>query len=329
MIELRGVTTAVTGGAGLIGSYLVEQLVAVGAHVVVIDDFSKGTRENLAAVEDRIDIREGDMESSSFTHDALDGCGLVFHLASRAYGVGYGQGHHLEIMAHNERITTNVIEALERQRPQHVLMASSSCVYDDSGPDTLPELPLFEGSPERVNKGYGWAKRFLEQKSTLLAEETGVPVTIVRPFNIYGERYRWVGQYSQAIPMLVKRIMDGENPVMVWGSGNQRRSYIHAHDCARMMMGLAKIEYTAGPVNIGTQETISMRDLVTLICEVARVTPELSFDRGKPEGRVIKSSNTALFNAIMPAFEFEVPFREGLTRMLEWYRKTFESGVAQ
>ncbi|CAG0998633.1 partial GDP-L-fucose synthase, partial [Rhodocyclaceae bacterium] len=184
-------------------------------------------------------------------------------------------------MAHNERITTNVIEALERQRPHHVLMASSSCVYDDNGPDTISELPLFEGSPERVNKGYGWAKRFLEQKATLLAEETGLPVTIVRPFNIYGERYRWVGKYSQAIPMLVKRIMDGENPVVVWGSGNQRRSYIHAHDCARMMMGLVEIGYTAGPVNIGTQETISMRDLVALICEVARVNPELSFDRSK------------------------------------------------
>jgi nucleoside-diphosphate-sugar epimerase len=179
------------------------------------------------------------------------------------------------------------------------------------------------GNPERVNKGYGWAKRFLEQKATLLAEETDIPVTIVRPFNIYGERYRWVGEYSQAIPMLVKRIMDGENPVEVWGSGDQRRSYIHAQDCARMMMGLVEKGYSAGPVNIGTQETWSMRDLVALICEVAKADPEISFNRSKPEGRLVKSSDTALFNATLPQFQFEVPLREGLMRMLKWYDKTF------
>lgn len=328
-VSLSGSTAAVTGGAGLIGSFLVEQLLQLGANVVVIDDLSKGLMSNLNGVTDKIDFREGDLECPRFSRDALDGCSVVFHLASRAYGVGYAYGHHLENMAHNERITTNVIEALERQRPQHVLMASSSCVYDDNGPDAISELPLFMGNPERVNKGYGWAKRFLEQKARLLTEEASIPVTIVRPFNIYGERYRWVGEYSQAIPMLVKRIMNGENPVQVWGSGDQRRSYIHAHDCARMMLGLVERGYSAGPVNIGTRETWSMRDLVALICEVAKVNPEIIFDRTKPEGRLVKSSNTALFDSIMPGFQFEVPLREGLMRMLKWYDKTFGEGSVE
>ncbi len=313
---------AVTGGAGLIGSFLVDQLVIAGHRIVVIDDFSKGTRKNLSKSIDSIEIREGDLEDATFTHEALEGCNIVYHLASRAYGVGYGQGHHMEIMAHNERISTNLIEALEKHRPEHVLITSSSCVYDDDGPDMIPELPLFLDDPERVNKGYGWAKRFLEQKSNLLAEETGIPITIVRPFNIYGERYRWVGQYSQAIPMLVKRILDGEDPVVVWGSGNQRRSYIHAHDCARMMTGLTQAKYTAGPVNIGTQETIAVKDLVLLICEAAGMKPELTFDLTKPEGRSIKSSDTSLFASILPEFDFEVSLKDGVKRMLDWYETT-------
>lgn len=320
-------TVAVTGGAGLIGSHLVDLLLEQGARVVVIDDFSKGTRDNLQQSLNSIELREGNLEDPGFTHEALAGCDTVYHLASRAYGVGYGQGHHMEILAHNERITTNVIDALDAHRPKRVLITSSSCVYDDNGPDTIPELPLFLDAPEKVNKGYGWAKRFLEQKSVLLAEETGIPITIVRPFNIYGERYRWVGKYSQAIPMLVRRILNGEDPVLVWGSGNQRRSYIHAHDCARMMIGLTETNFTTSPVNIGTEETISVRDLVSLICQTAELSPELTFDLSKPEGRSIKSSNTALFQSVLPGFEFDVSLKDGVQRMLGWYEKTFPNGA--
>jgi len=322
----QGKTVAITGGAGLIGSFLTDQLTEKGCKTVVIDDFSKGSRDNLQQSIDKIEIREGNLETPEFAHEALSGCDIVYHLASRAYGIGYGHGHHLEVMAHNERISTNVIEALDKHRPEHVLITSSSCVYDDHGPDTIPELPLFLDEPERGNKGYGWAKRFLEQKSILLAEETGIPITIVRPFNIYGERYQWVGQYSQAIPMLVKRIMDGENPVTVWGSGQQRRSYIHAHDCARMMIGLSEAGHTQGPVNIGTEETITVEDLVKLICRTAGLIPELDFDVNKPEGRSVKSSDTTLFQSILPNFTFDVSLSQGIERMLKWYETTFAEG---
>ena len=94
---------------------------------------------------------------------------------------------------------------------------SSSCVYDDNSPDYTPELEVFHGKPETANKGYGWAKRFLEQKATLFSEEMNIPIVIPRPFNIYGEKYCWAGEYSQAIPMLVKRILDGDNPYIYLG----------------------------------------------------------------------------------------------------------------
>ena len=319
----RGRTALVTGGAGLIGSFLVERLVAAGARTVVVDDFSKGRREHLAAVLDRIEIREGDLESRSFADEALAGADFVFHLASRAYGVGYGQGHHLEILQHNERITNNVLDALRRSRPSHLMVTSSSCVYDDGGPDTLPELPLFDGAPEQVNRGYGWAKRFLEQKAVLYGQEAGISITIVRPFNIYGERYRWVGTFSQAIPMLVRRVLDGEDPVVVWGSGNQRRSYVHASDCAAMMAALVARRHIAGPVNIGTEETISVMELVGLICKVAGRSPRFVCDWDKPEGRFVKSADMTRFHSVVPEFACAVELPEGLRRMVGWYHATF------
>lgn len=317
-------TVAVTGGAGLIGSYLSDQLAAIDAHVIVIDDFSKGMRSNLATCADRIEIRQGDLEDPAFARESLADADVVFHLASRAYGIGYGKGHHLDTMVHNERITNNLVAALAVHRPKHLVIASSSCVYCDDGPDTVAEVPVFGGEPEMANWGYGWAKRFLEQKSSVLSREAGIPVTIVRPFNIYGERYRWVGAYSQAIPMLAKRILDGEDPVVVWGSGRQRRTYMHAHDCARIMKRLAEIRHTEGPVNIGLEETVSIRELTELICKVSGRSPAIGFDTSKPEGRFVKSADASRLRAVLGDFPIvTIDLEEGLTRMLEWYRTTF------
>lgn len=319
---------AITGGAGLIGSYLADELAASGAHVIVIDDFSKGLRSNLSACASHIEIREGDLEDRGFSAESLADADVVFHLASRAYGIGYGKGHHLETMVHNERITNNLVAALAVRRPKRLLIASSSCVYHDDGPDTVGEVPVFEGEPEMANWGYGWAKRFLEQKSSVLSRETGIPVTIVRPFNIYGERYRWVGAYSQAIPMLVKRILDGEDPVVVWGSGRQRRTYIHAHDCARIMKRLAEIGHADGPVNIGLEETVSIRELTELICKVSGRSPAIGFDTSKPEGRFVKSADASRLRAVLGDFPIvTIDLEEGLRRMLGWHRAAFAAAA--
>jgi nucleoside-diphosphate-sugar epimerase len=328
ILHLAGSTVAVTGGAGLVGSFLVDELLAKRARVIVIDDFSKGLRQNIAHHGAKIELREGDLEKLDFAMAALAGCEMVFHLASRAYGVGYSKGRHTEILQHNEHITDNLLAAMAAHRPKHLLVTSSSCVYDDHGPDTIPELPLFDGEPERANWGYGWAKRFLEQKALIYASETGIPITIVRPFNIYGERYNWVGEFSQAIPMLVKKILDGNDPVTVWGSGRQRRNYIHATDCARIMLRLAEMGYTDGPINIGTEDTVSLRELVQMICDITGKTPRLEFDTSQPEGRFVKSADATKLRAVLPDFRFEVDLPEGLRRMAGWYHRSFAKAVS-
>ena len=324
-MNLSGKSVVVTGGAGLIGSFLVERLVAVGARVVVADDFSKGRRENLAAVASKIEIREGDLEQVPAMQRALDGAEIVFHLASRAYGIGYSAGKHVQILEHNERITGNLIHVLSRRPVAHLLVTSSSCVYPDDGPDTLPELPLFTGEPEMANWGYGWAKRMLEQKALILARETGMPLTIVRPFNIYGERYAWVGEASQAIPMQVKKVMDGENPIVVWGSGTQRRNYLHTIDCADAMAGLVEAGFT-GTVNIGTEETVTLLELVSAIGRAAGRDLKLVTDTARPEGRRIKSADSTALRRAYPGFRKSIALDDGLARMIGWYRETFGKG---
>lgn len=327
-MNLANKRVVVTGGAGLIGSYLVERVVAAGARVAVADDFSKGKREFIARVADKVEVREGDLERPEVMERSLAGADVVFHLASRAYGIGYSAANHLAILEHNERITNNLFQVIAQRPVAHLLVASSSCVYPDDAITPLTELPIFTGEPEVANSGYGWAKRLLEQKMLLLARHRKVPLTIVRPFNIYAERYSWVGESSQAIPMLVKKVLDGADPVVIWGSGSQRRNYLHAIDCADAMAGLIE-GGTTGTVNIGTEDTITLRELVETICRLSDRQVQIVTDRSRPEGRGIKSADATLLRRLYPGFRVTVGLDDGIRRMLGWYRATFERAVAE
>lgn len=317
-------TVGVTGGLGLIGSFLCQELLQAGARVVLVDDESKGSWKYIPEVRSQVDYRKGNLEKPKFAKEALDGCEIVFHLASRAYGVGFSQKNNFEMFRFNDLINTNVLDAIAAHRTKQALVVSSSCVYPDDGPTPMPDCLPITGEPERVNWGYGWAKRILEQKAIIYQKETGIPITVVRPFNIYGEHYNWVGDSSQAIPMLVKRILDGENPVVIWGTGNQRRNYVHGIDCARVMMRLIENGYIERPINLGREETVSVRDLVQRVAATAGLEVKLVADRTKPEGRFIKSADSKLLIAALgDDFEWKVSISEGLRRMIDWYRLTF------
>lgn len=311
---------AVTGGAGLIGSFLVDRLVEEGAKVIVIDDFSKGSKSNLKDHLNKIEIREGNLEDINFSKQSLYDCNIIFHLASRAYGIGYEKNNSLNILLHNEKITNNLIEVFKKTKPEEVLITSSSCVYSDDSPEECNENEDLLGIPEKANLSYGWSKRFLEQKMSIIPRNIIKNLYIARPFNIYGERYKWVGEYSQAIPMIVKKILDGNNPVEIWGSGNQKRTYIHAYDCAYILIQIMKIGYTKTAVNIGSNDLISIKELAEKICKLSNSKTKLNFDKSKPEGRFVKSSNTKVLEKVLGhPFKPQINFDEGLKRMLKWY----------
>jgi UDP-glucose 4-epimerase len=317
-------TVAVTGGLGLIGSFLCEQLVEHGAGVILADDESKGSWKYIPHLRGKVEFRKLDLTQPQAAVEALAGAEFVFHLASRAYGVGFSQKNNFEMFRFNDLVNTNVLDAIVRYHPAQALVVSSSCVYSDDGPTPMSDNQPITGEPERVNWGYGWAKRVLEQKAVIYAKETGIPITVVRPFNIYGEHYNWVGDSSQAIPMLTKRLLDGENPMVIWGTGNQRRNYIHALDCARVMMRLIENGYHERPVNIGREETVSVKDLVRRISGAAGRSIEVVCDRTKPEGRFIKSADSKLLMAALgDDFTFQVTLAEGVERMIGWYGATF------
>jgi GDP-L-fucose synthase len=254
-----GKSVAVPGGAGFIGSYLVEQLVAEGARLAVIDNLESGRLSNLESVWGEIVFIEEDVTDIPLCRKAFDGKDVVMNLAERAPGGGISHTQHVELLGRNVQIGGAVLEGAWEAGVPRVLVVSSSCVYPDDAPVPTPELPLFTGEPERVNSGYGWAKRHIELQAHYYAEHFGMKIAIARPFNAYGGRDLASGARSHVIPALIDRLLSDEAELVVWGSGDQTRSFVHARDIATGLRLLTEEYAVCDPVNIGHDRETSIR----------------------------------------------------------------------
>ncbi|MCA1612636.1 MAG: NAD-dependent epimerase/dehydratase family protein [Acidobacteria bacterium] len=314
----------VGGGCGFLGSYLTPQLVEAGARVTVVDSLENGSPDNLRPVAEQVEFVRADLRDPGVCDRVTWGQDVVMNLAARAYGMDYSRAHHGDMLVYNLLCTLNPLEAARRNGVERFLVVSSSCVYPDDAPTPTPELDAFTGLPERVNEGYGWAKRVQELAGEYYARDYGMKVTTVRPFNPYGGNYRWTSEdRAHVMPALVKRVLDGEDPLVVWGSGRQRRNFLHASDATRLIMKVVEAGVVATPVNIGYDDDVSIAELVGLICEVAGRAPAVVFDTSKPEGRSRKCADATRLRALTGEYRPRVSLREGVEEMIGWYERTF------
>lgn len=315
-----GKRVAVPGGAGFIGSYLVEQLVPAGARVTVIDNLESGRLSNLDRVKNDIDFIEADVADISTCRRLFQGQDLVLNLAARAPGVGFSHVHHDNLLARNLQIGTAVLEGARQAGVRRALVVSSSCVYPDEAPVPTPELPVFAGEPERVNSGYGWAKRYLELQAGYYAANYAMEIALARPFNAYGGRDLEVGERAHVIPALIQRLLSDAPEVVVWGSGRQTRSFIHGRDVATGLRLLTEHYAVGDPVNVGHDRETSIKDLVELLMEVSGVRKPVVFDTSKPEGCRRKAADMTKLRQVTGGFEPETDLRDGLGEMVEALR---------
>src|SRR4051812_16043404 len=324
--QWNGRRVLVTGGAGFVGSYLVEDLLAHGATVRVVDDLSTGTFENLTHIED-VELIQGDLTDPEVVKKSVTGVDVVLHLAARAYGMLRSMETNPEVLRDNSLMSLHVLDACVEAGVERALMVSSSCVYPDDAPIPTPELPVNQGLPESVNEGYGWSKRLLEIQSRYVFEKYGLPIAIVRPFNAYGGRYRWQGEASHVVPSLVKKVLDRNGPVVVWGSGRQVRDLLHARDFALGFRLAAECAVDCDPINLAGGTSVQLIDLVRRIAELAGIEVEIAFDRTKQEGRSRKQADLTKLQQKIPVFRQTVTLDEGLADMIEWYDMNRSAGV--
>lgn len=318
---------AVTGGAGFVGSHVVEQLVAAGARVTAVDDFSRGRREHLSAVRDRVTLATVDVRDAGAGAAAFAGHDVVLHLAARVAGVAYNQAHPAEMFRDNVAVTLGVLEAARQARVRRVEVVSTACVYPRDCAIPTPEPEGFRDDPDPSNLGYGWAKRMAEVQARLYAEEYGMAIGIIRPYNTYGPRDHCDALTSHVIPALIQRVLSGEDPVVVWGSGRQSRAFLYVEDFARGVLEAAERYPQPDPVNLGTTEEVTIQALITLILELCGRHPRVVFDTTKPEGQPRRNCDSTKAERCV-GFRAQVPLREGLRRTIAWYRQHQHPGIS-
>jgi nucleoside-diphosphate-sugar epimerase len=316
----------VTGGAGFVGSYLVDDLLAQGAEVRVVDDLSTGSQDNFAHASD-VELIVGDLRDPEVVDKSVAGMDVVLHLAARAYGMLQSMENNPEVLRDNSLMSLYVLDACVAAGVERVLMVSSSCVYPDDAPVPTPELPVDQGWPESVNEGYGWAKRLLEIQSRYVHEKHGLPVAIVRPFNAYGGRYRWQGEGSHVVPSLVKKVLDRNGPVVVWGTGNQVRDLLHARDFALGFRLATECAVDCDPLNLASGVAVKLVDLVHMVASLVGADVQIAFDRSKQDGRSSKQADLTKLRRRVPAFVPTVSIEDGLADMIDWYERNVSAGV--
>lgn len=316
----EGKKVLVTGGAGFIGSHLVEMLVQMGAVVTV--PVRRSTRTDfLKSVEKDIDIVQCDLCDRSSVDAVMRDHGIVMHLAAaKGGGIAHSMLHHGSLFRDNMLSFINVLDSAREASVDRFLVTSSACVYPRDSKSPTPEEEGFRDAPEPTNAGYGWSKRMKEFMALSYVEEYGMNIGVMRPFNAYGPRDDFFNPTSHVIPDLIKRVVGGENPLKVWGTGKQTRSFLHVRDFARgLLVGCAHKD-VRGPLNIGSDEETSIGDLARMILEFSGTGGEVVFDLSKPDGQPRRSCDTTRAKQIL-GYEAKIPLRDGLRESIEWYRK--------
>lgn len=313
----------VAGGAGFIGSYLVELLVDDGAIVTVADNLSRGRIENLLCVMDKISFNNIDLRYLGRCEQICCGQDIVINLAAPAFGVEYSMTHHGEILTDVTTIGFNLLEAARRQNIQRFLLVSSSCVYPDDAGVPTKENEALRGAPETVNLGYGWGKRMVELQGQCYAKEYNMEVAIARPFNAYGPRESFDPGKAHVMPTLIQKVLRGDDPVIVWGSGNQTRSFVHGRDSALALKLITEHYTAADPVNVGHDCETTIRELIEGILRATGRNPKVVFDTTKPEGAKRKSADVTKLKEVTGGFTPQITLDEGLEEMISYFKDQY------
>lgn len=315
-----GKKVLVTGGTGFIGSHVVEKLVANNAEVTVLDRIRNGAIKNIAHLKDSVKFISGDCADSAAAQAACKGQNVVMNLAAKVGGIAYNRTHQATMLSENLAIASVMLEAARIASVERFLVVSSACIYPSDARIPTPESEGFRGEPEPTNGGYGWAKRMAEKLGMYYAEQYGMKVGIVRPYNAYGPRDHFDPEKSHVIPALIKRVLDGENPLVVWGSGNQTRAFLYVEDFAEGLISAIEKYPVADPVNIGSDEEVSVRKLVEMIVSASGKDTKIVFDTSKPDGSPRRNSDNSKAEKVI-GFRAKTSLLEGLNKTIEWYRQ--------
>lgn len=297
----------VTGGAGFLGSYLVERLVSAGA-----------SRGNILVPRSR----DTDLRVWDNCMEVVDGQDMVIHLAASVGGIGFNMDNPATLFYDNAIMGIQLMEAARLRKVDKFVQLGTICAYPKYAPVPFREEELWNGYPEETNAPYGLAKKMLLVQAQAYRQQYGFNAIYLLPVNLYGPRDNFDPRSSHVIPALIKKFVDakesGADHVTLWGTGHATREFLYVEDAARGIMLAAERYDGPEPVNLGAGFEISILELALLIKELTHYEGGLQWDPSRPDGQPRRMLDTTRARHLF-GFIATTDLRDGLERTIEWY----------
>jgi GDP-L-fucose synthase len=252
----------------------------------------------------------------------IEGADLVIHLAAKVGGIGFNQKYPGELFYDNISMGTNIIECARVHRVKKVLVVGTICAYPASVPIPFRESDLWDGYPEATNAPYGSAKKALWVMLESYRRQYGLSGIFLLPVNLYGPRDNFDLEASHVIPALIRKFVDakesGATHVSLWGDGSPTREFLYVTDAARGIV-LAALHFDGSdPVNLGSSEEISIRDLAELIREKVGFSGSILWDRSRPNGQERRKVDIQRAQDFF-GFRSQISLAAGLQTTINWW----------
>lgn len=314
MINWKEQRVVVTGGAGFLGSHVVNALRARQAGEVFVP------------LRETYDLRYQDA-ILDLLNDAKPT--LIIHLAASVGGIGANRAHPAEFFYDNLMMGTQLLHESWRAGVAKFVAIGTVCAYPKYTPIPFHEEDLWNGYPEETNAPYGLAKKMLLVQSQAYREEYGYNSIFLLPVNLYGPGDSFDLETSHVIPALIRKCLEaerrGDETIVAWGDGSPTREFLYVEDAAEGIVLAGERYNESDPVNLGSGNEISIKDLLTTIARHTGFSGRIEWDTSKPNGQPRRALDTErAFERF--GFRATTDFDEGLRRTVDWYRQTLAEG---
>ena len=303
----------VTGGAGFLGSFLIEKLRARGAENIFVPLEQEYDLTQPQAIQRMLDASQPD---------------LIIHLAAVVGGIGANRAHPAEFFYKNLMMGVTLMHSAWERGVDKFVAIGTICAYPKFTPIPFKEDDLWNGYPEETNAPYGLAKKMLLVQAQSYREQYGYNAIFLLPVNLYGPRDNFNPETSHVIPAMIRKFVDaqesGQKEVINWGDGSPTREFLYVEDAAEAIL-LASEHYNGSdPVNLGSGMEISIKDLADTIAKHVDYEGKVSWDASKPNGQPRRALDVSRAEKYF-GFRAKMSFDEGLRHTIEWYRQIRKS----